>query len=538
MHRLHARAAISVHSIGYTFADSGVTLFSDLSFALEQRMHALVGRNGVGKSMLARLLAREVAPTSGRIEQTCRVGYMPQKLPPFAGSVATLLGWASLLEAYQRILDGAGSSEDFELLADRWEFPHHATQALESVGIDAGQLWQPVATLSGGERTRLALLALQEQGADFLILDEPGNHLDRQARQWLSGWLRDFSGGSLVVSHDRELLRKIDCIYELDSAGLNKSHGLDGYLASRKARVDSAQHALETAEKALAKVRSAGQRSMELRQRRTADGRRQRKEANQSKLLLDAKLGRCEKTTARTIQEHGRRLDEAREQFIEASSEVERIRPLSFVPAPATPAYGVVLRFDHAVAPYGSPSPLSMTLHAGERMAIVGHNGSGKSTVLRLITGELKPVTGSVVAHASVALLDQHCSFLGERVSALDNFMRLAPGWTAAEYRTRLAQLRLRADRVLLPVQELSGGERLKVALACLFCGPSAPALLMLDEPDSHLDFESREMLEAALAEYDGALVVVSHDEAFLDAIGCEQRLVLEQKNGDVALPE
>ncbi len=531
MHLRHTRAAISALSIGYTFADSGVTLFSDLSFVLERRTHALIGRNGVGKSVLARLLAGKLEPSSGSIQKACRVGFLPQQQRPFSGSVAAFLGWSSRLEAYQRILGGDGGSADFELLAEHWGLPHRAAQALDSVGLSAEQLWQPVTTLSGGERTRLALLALQEQGAEFLILDEPGNHLDQQSRLWLAGWISDFRGGSLVVSHDRSLLRHIDCIFELGSLGLYKSHGgLETYLATRQARVDGAQHALETAGKALLKARAAGQRSQEQRRHRAADGRQARKEANQSKLLLDAKQGRSEKTTARMVQEHVRRIDEAGQQFAEATMEVERSRPLSFVPAPVTPAYGVTVRLESAVVPFGGVSPLSIMLHAGERLAIVGNNGSGKSTLMRMINGDLEPFAGLVGTHASKALLDQHCSLLDERASALENFMRLAPGWGDEEYRARLAQLRLRSARALLPVQHLSGGERLKVALACLFCGPSAPALLLLDEPDNHLDLESRELLEAALADYAGTLVVVSHDEAFLHAVGCEHRLKLDAK--------
>ncbi len=529
MHRPHTRATLSAHAIGYTFADSGITLFSDLSLSLEQRTQALVGRNGVGKSVLARLLAGKLTPSTGRIEQASRVGYLPQQLPTVAGTVAVVLGWATRLEAYQRVLDGMGSGDDFALLDTHWELPHHAAQALESVGLSKAQLWQPVATLSGGERTRLALLGLKEQGAQFLILDEPGNHLDRKGRQWLAGWLESFHGGALVITHDRELLRHSDLIYELDSHGLHKSQGgLEAYLVTRQARLVSAQNALQTAEKTLAKAKRTGQRSLEQRQHRAAEGRQQRKEANQSKLLLDAKQGRCEKTTARTVQAHGRRLEEATRQYAEAAREVERLQPLVFVPAPTTPAYGVAVRLDRVMAPFGISSPLSVVVQAGERLAIVGRNGSGKSTLLHLLNGDLQPLNGTVAVPTSRALLDQHCNLLDERASALENFMRLAPGWDEASYRTRLAQLRLRADHALLPVQHLSGGERLKLALTCLFCGPTAPSLLLLDEPDNHLDLESRELLERVLATYDGTMVVVSHDEEFLTAIGCTHRLSLD----------
>lgn len=168
--------------------------------------------------------------------------------------------------------------------------------------------------------------------------------------------------------------------------------------------------------------------------------------------------------------------------------------------------------------------PVSLTVNSGQRIAITGANGSGKSTLLAVVMGQLQPVSGEVsTRRGKLALLDQHCSLLDNSQSAIDNLQRLVPGWELHRCHTALAQLRLTPQQAQIPVSQLSGGERMKVAIASLLGGPKGPDLLVLDEPDNHLDLDTLAILEQALNQYTGALMVVSHAKDFIDALNIEE---------------
>ncbi|WP_340619502.1 ATP-binding cassette domain-containing protein [Xenorhabdus siamensis] len=269
------------------------------------------------------------------------------------------------------------------------------------------------------------------------------------------------------------------------------------------------------------------QRDREKTDKRQSQGKQRRENANQAKLLLDHSLGRSEVTLSRIAKQNEERLQRSSSLAAEASTKLEIIDPLSIAVAMPQAATSPLLYLQDVILPFGSDSPISLTINNGDRLAITGKNGSGKSTLLKVMAGLLAPIKGICRVTSSHSLMDQHFSFLDKTQSALYNFQLQSPGWTEDRYRTRLAQLRMRGEEALKPVSYLSGGEQLKVALACLFCGPSAPALLLLDEPDNHLDIESRELLQQALHDYTGAMILISHDDQFLEGVGNMQELIL-----------
>lgn len=346
----------------------------------------------------------------------------------------------------------------------------------------------------------------------------------------MAQWLKDFNGGVLLVTHDTLLLEQVQVVYELNNIGISVSHGgWHDWLESQEQLLLGVQRDVAQSKKELQQAKRDQQIAQEKIEQRQNRGKNQRKDSNQSKIILDRELGRSEATQSRKAKLHDDRIQSAGEQAANAKAQLEIIEPLAIVTATPEIASNPLLHLSDVVLPFGTTAPLSFIANKGERIAITGKNGSGKSTLLKVISGKLKALQGEVMVTKSYRFMDQHFSFLDKDLSALDNFRQQAYGWTEDLYRTRLAQLRIKGDAAIKPVNTLSGGEQLKVALACLFCGPTAPALLLLDEPDNHIDIESKNLLQQALRDYTGAIILVSHDVSFIEAVGNMDYLALDK---------
>ncbi|MBV1878250.1 MAG: ATP-binding cassette domain-containing protein [Pseudomonadales bacterium] len=518
-----AAKAISCH-----FEGEEKALFSNLDINLSAQQQALTGRNGVGKTCLATILAGLRPPSSGQIQFFAEVGYLSQGLVPPRGTGADLLGVAPLLTAYQRVIADTANQDDFDLLNDHWDIQQQVEILLQEGELATRVLTQPASELSGGERTRLALLALKLKGSQFLVLDEPTNHLDRQGRSWLIKWLQQYTGGMLLISHDYALLDTVSTIFELTSRGLQTSQGgWQAYLESRAQLRLGAKRAVAQSQQSLKQSKQTRQGDAERLNQKQNKAKKDRASSNQSKLILDRQQARSEKTQSRLVQLHDGRVTTAQALLKDARQQLENIDPLAIVVAAPASVRNPLAQLRQIVLPYVDKT-LSLQINNHDRLAINGSNGSGKSTLMQLLAGHIRPRHGQLKLTPACRLMDQHLSLLNKHQSALDNFHALAPGWREDQYRTRLAQFRLRGKQAIRPLSQLSGGEQLKVALACLFCGPVAPALLLLDEPDNHLDIESKELLQQALANYTGALVLVSHDDTFIAAVGVAQTINLD----------
>ncbi len=532
---------VSADHLGLTLPD-GRRIFGDLSFALSSERTGLVGANGVGKTLLLDLLAGARAPTEGTVTRTGRVAYVRQSggraSAPRTSVVADRLGVRTRLAALRRVLGGGADQADYDLVGDDgWDLHERAEAALARVGLGHLSLERPLTAVSGGEATRLALAGALLEGPDVLILDEPTNDLDAPSRSKLLEMLEQHSGGLLVVSHDREVLRRVDRIVELTPDGLREYGGAyDLYREARDRERAAAEAELEHAEAARTKTRAGARDARERQARRNARGRRSRAEGGMPKVVLNAMRSRSESSTARL----GRVMDQAEERasarVAAARRRVDDAPPLRMDVAPSGVPAGkdVLVLEDVTYTPPGSMRPLlegiDLVVRGPERIAVTGPNGSGKSTLLRLIMGALPPGRGRVrlgVPGASVAWLDQAVGILRSGETVLAAFRRLHPSWDESHARHVLARYLFAGEAALAPVDRLSGGERMRAGLACVLGGPVAPQLLVLDEPTNHLDFPSLETVERAVAEFDGALLVVSHDPDFLAEVAVERRLDL-----------
>ncbi|QNH16447.1 ABC transporter ATP-binding protein [Xanthomonas sp. SS] len=520
---------LALDSASYVLPD-GRPLFSALDFALDARRTGLVGRNGVGKSVFARLLAGQLAPSAGHCRRHGRVHYLPQQIVRAAGdTVASLAGVGPALEALARIEAGSADPADFDTLGERWDIAQRLQAELELCGLGHVTAQRSAAELSGGEAMRVALLGAWLSDADVLILDEPSNHLDLAQRQQLQQQLQRWPHGLLVVSHDRALLQDMQRIVELSSLGLRDYGGDYAFYAQCKAQQQ--QQALAELERRKHERRRHGDalREQQARQqRRSAHGRRQAQEANQAPILLGAQKQRSEHSAGKHRQQAADAHARLSAQVREAARAVEAAAPVAlFAPMPAAAAGRRVADLRGLRLPYAPPARAALDLCIGgrQRIGVIGPNGSGKSTLLRVLDGQLAPLAGRCAVEVPSAYLDQALQLLDPAQPPLAQLQAANAVAGVAALRTRLALLGLDAQRIGVPSGRLSGGERLKAALACAFYRDPQAHLLLLDEPDNHLDLEAREALRLVLLQYPGALLVVSHDAAFLDGLRLDTRL-------------
>ena len=523
-------AFVVLNSISLVAPD-GRPLFDGLTLALGRERTGLVGRNGCGKSTLLHLIAGEIEPASGSLQRIGSIGMLAQ-LADDRLSVAQALGVEADLARLHRLERGEGSLDD---AADAdWTLEERLQTALNETRLASLPLDRPIASLSGGERTRVALARLVIEAPDLLLLDEPTNNLDTDGRRAVAQLLERWPGGVLVASHDRALLERVDRIVELTPIGVSVFGGAwSDFAQARDAARARAEADLGRASDALRQTERALQKAREKKARRDKAGRAYRASGSHSKILLDASKQQAEESGARENHLADRLIGDRTEALEAARAQVEILTPLAIeLPRTHLPRGRALIAFKDVAMRFGARQlfgPLSFEVRGPERIAIRGANGSGKTTLFRLMTGELAPSSGDIDRRTTrVAVLDQHVGLLDPSTSILDNLRRLNPELSANDAHAALARFAFRNRAALQVAGTLSGGERLRAGMACAFARAEPPLLLLLDEPTNHLDLASIEELEKALQGFDGALIVVSHDQTFLQAIGIEREIVLQ----------
>ncbi|MCP8883713.1 ATP-binding cassette domain-containing protein [Devosia sp. XJ19-1] len=503
---------------------SGQTLFSNLDLSFGTGRTGLVGRNGVGKTTLLRLITGELAPTAGTISVSGRIGVLRQQVQPGpAETIADLFDLRAGLALLERATAGRATAD--EIAEADWTLESRLDAALDALALDVGPETL-LMSLSGGQRTRAALAALVFGAPDLILLDEPTNNLDAEGREAVTQLLAGWRGAAIVISHDRDLLDTMDAIVELTGLGATSYGGNWSQYRERKAlELAAVQHDFNIAERQVRDAERAAQEARERQARRDAGGRRKAAKGGAPKILLGGLKRRAEETAGGLNRLAEKQADTAQVQAAEARAKIEVLTPFALKLAPSgLPTGKVVLRASDLTGGYDPEHPLidkfSFDLIGPERVAISGPNGVGKTTLLKLLTGVLEPLAGDVQIGGPMALLDQQVGLLDRDQSIVDNFRRLNPQSSINDCRSVLAAFKFRNDAALQTVGTLSGGEMLRAGLACVLGGKTPPMLVVLDEPTNHLDIEAVEVVEAGLRAYDGALLVISHDRTFLDNIG------------------
>jgi ATP-binding cassette subfamily F protein 3 len=483
----------------------------------------LVGRNGAGKTTVFRLITGEEAPDSGEIVTVngLKLGLLQQHVdfgPGETVHTAALSAFKEIhdMEAEMRSLEKRMETDHSAEVLDRYAelqvaFEHadgfsysaRAESILMGMGFGTDMWMHPAETLSGGQKNRLGMVRLLLSGADVLLLDEPTNHLDVNAVEWLENFLHDFDRAYVVISHDRYFLdRTTDRIFEIENGrAVSYKGNYSKFLVERELRREQQQREYENQRAMIAKTQEFIRRNLEGQKTKQAKSRRNM-------------LERLERVDAVASEKHG------------GNFGLKKV---------ARTGNNVLTVEDLAIG-YGTKelaSNLNFSLMRGEVLGIIGGNGTGKTTLLKTILGQLREVSGKIHwgTKTDIGYYTQNLDDLDPRNEVIQELRRVAPMADNGELRTFLSRFLFFGEEVFKQVSDLSGGEKGRLALSKLIY--SRKNVLILDEPTNHLDIPSREALEAALDEYDGTILTVSHDRYFLDKIAT-QILAFEDHGVDV----
>ena len=521
--------ALTLHNISKSFGADEVLKNISLTVTDEQRL-GLVGPNGAGKTTLLRIICGEEAPDSGTVSvaNPAGVGYLSQEVP--SGTRDTV--WQTMLAVFDDVFamekrmralehqmaDAAEDSDAWRRVAREYErltrafeeaggygYKSAISGVLKGLGLDEETFEQPVNTLSGGQRARLALGRLLLRKPALLLLDEPTNHLDAEATEWLENYLKSWRGAMILVSHDRWFLDQL-CTHVagLSNGKLTVETGnYSAYAMKRQEQRRLQQKAYEQNQKEIKRQETVIERYKTW--GRIGGGKNFIKAQTRQRLL--DKMERVERP------------------------EAERAR-MSFRLSGGGMTGEDVLTSEGLGMAFGDKTlfeNVNFKLQRGDSAALVGPNGAGKTTLLRIVANRLKPTAGDVELGAGVKVgyYDQLHEGLCEHLTVLEEVREADPSKSDGELRSMLAGFLFYGDDVFKPVSALSGGEKGRLALLKLMM--ARPTLLLLDEPTNHLDMDSREVLEDALIEFDGTILFVSHDRYFINRVATR---ILELRDG------
>ncbi|TGD78967.1 ATP-binding cassette domain-containing protein [Hymenobacter wooponensis] len=528
--------SIVARALTYTHPDKEV-LFQNLQFSLLKGGKAsLLGNNGVGKSTFLQLIAGRVLPSSGEVGLAETPYYVPQHLGQYdACTVAEALGVAGQLQALQAILAGEATTENFSLLNDAWDLEERVWSALSCWHLQHLGLWQPLRALSGGEKTKVFLAGALIHDPGIILLDEPSNHLDGESRHLLYEFMERSKATILVVSHDRALLNLVNLTLELTPTAVEVYGGnYTFYRAQKDAKLAALHAQVDDKEKTLHQAQQKARDVAEQRHKQEARGKAQGQKKALPRIVAGSLKSKAQQSSAQLKEAHADKINGITQdlQQIRAQLQAQQLLKIDLAKPDLhrgkTLVEAQALNFTYAKEPLWQ-APLTFQVRSGDRVRIAGSNGAGKSTLLKLMTGSLSPTSGKIyVADFEYFYIDQDYSLLNNELTVFEQVQRFnSRGLLEHELKTVLHYQQFPRQAWDRKCAGLSGGEKLKLLLCCLIVSNNAPDVLILDEPTNNLDVYSQEVLTATVKDFGGSVLLISHDQYFVNAIGVDTTIQL-----------
>jgi len=525
-----------LQNISYTLPNKNL-LFDNINLTVNwQEKIALIGNNGSGKSTLLKIIAKELQPTAGLINSEADLYYVPQIFGQYNQlSIGQALKVEDKLHALQQILNGNASEEYFNVLNDDWTIEDRCKEALNYWQLENPDLSQKMETLSGGQKTKVFLAGIAIHQPEVVLLDEPSNHLDVAGRQLLYDFIQSTKHTLVVVSHDRKLLNLLNPVCELSKHGLKMYGGnYEFYTGQKEIENNALNQDLQSKEKALRKAREKERETLERQQKSDSRGKGKQEKAGVARIMMNTLRNKAENSTSKVKDIHAEKIDGISQELQELRSTLPGIDKVKFGFENAALHRGKIL-FKATGINYAYHNQLiwknnlTFQLNSGDRMTLKGLNGSGKTTLIKIISGQLAPQTGSIYrADNQSVYIDQDYSLIDNQLKVYEQAQQFNKG-ALQEH-----EIKIRLSRFLFTKEDwdktcsvLSGGEKMRLMLCCLIIGNQSPDIIILDEPTNNLDIQNIEILTSAINEYQGTLIVVSHDETFLEQTKTDQTIQL-----------
>jgi ATPase subunit of ABC transporter with duplicated ATPase domains len=536
-----------LQNISYAHPNRDV-LFQNIQLTINTHdKAALIGNNGTGKSTLLNILAGVWQPSAGQVKALAKPYYIPQLLGQYNQcTVAQALQVADTLQALKEILNGQVTEANLAMLNDDWAIEERCHEALQHWQLTGISLQQPMASLSGGEKTKVFLAGIAIHQPRLVLMDEPSNHLDAPGREMLYDYIRTTANTLVVVSHDRTLLNLLPLVYELSKQGITTYGGnYDFYVQQKAIEANALEEDVKSREKALRKAKETERESLERQQKLDARGKKKQEKAGLPTISMNTFRNNAEKSTARLKDVHAKKVDAISDELNQLRAALPGIDKMKIGFDDATlhakkilvKATGINYSYGHAPQPPTAfrtnllwQQPLNITITGGQRIAIKGANGSGKTTLIKMILGELQPTVGDIYrAICQPVYIDQDYSVINNAYTVYEQVQRFNTGHLQEhEVKSRLTHFLFTKNYWDKSCGSLSGGEKMRLLLCCLTMGRQAPDIIILDEPTNNLDIQNIEILTAAINEYRGTVIVVSHDQYFLEQVQVQETIVLD----------
>lgn len=528
---------LTIQNLSYTHLNKDL-LFSDINLTVNNHDKiALIGNNGVGKSTLLKIIAKELQPFDGQIDAEAEPYYIPQIFGQFNHlTIAQALRIENKLNALTEILNGNISEGHFNILNDDWTIEDRCNEALQYWQLSDLALSQKMEMLSGGQKTKVFLAGISIHQPELILMDEPSNHLDILGRQLLYDFIQSTKSTLIIVSHDRKLLNFLDTVCELNKNGIKIYGGnYDFYEEQKKIETNALSQDIQSKEKALKKAKEKERETLERQQKLDTRAKKNLGKASLPKIVSNTWKNSAERSTAKIAGVHAEKTGNIRQELQNLRSSLSETyqMKLDFDNSKLYKGKNIFtaedINFAYENEKYLWRKHLNFQIVSGERIAIKGANGSGKTTLIKLILGNFIPQTGRVfIAENKTVYIDQDYSLINNNLKIYEQ-VQLFNISALQEY-----EIKMRLNRFLFTKEDwdklcssLSGGERMRLMLCCLNISNQSPDIIILDEPTNNLDIQNIEILTNAINEYQGTLLVISHDETFLEQVNIGRTLEL-----------